>query len=644
MYHFPKKKTKKMTSINYFFERHEFIDVEIPKIVLNNSQKTQQKSAKIQHIAKPYYKYLGYFRENPVYKYPVSLYFGKDEVAINYVKEDGKILKVFSLYVAEGELNQNILGKKIEDYAFMPLWQLPGKLPEKKSEESKEIIVDPVLLNTGFFASYYGFKFEENCFEENNLLDIYAQKARIENDTKLIFGDEESENNQLDDTWEIKDEKIKVSKINFIKILLDFLFELDFANTFEDENFFRLQPHIQNNLVLDALTKKCRYIAELDKQRNFSRETRKSELPKPFLDAEKEWLNVCCLEDTKEVFASPKSLFLNREQEVWQVIFGAKIGKTGKKRRAFFSKEPSSTDLRNKVCSFFMRQYNVIAAYDVLLPSWTRVLLPVLLLLIPIGDLLLWRNPERTQLVGISTMLLPFLLTVSMVLYYYYQRLNLFKLLLPRLFLGIMLGWSAFWASEELWKKALTARPLSIVLFDCVILLMIGIYVYTDISNKLFKTKRYEMLKRSTVIIGVALIISFVQGFYVIQFYAEPMLENCRFLLLDNDKLFEFKKGALNTDEKYRLKKHPPVTLQDMIKKETETIRNDPWKKTFLKSNYYFLPFPDRFQFSDNDKRNKPQNGIVYIWSIIFSQLVVSVLIGIVLQLLWEDRPITEPL
>ena len=34
----------------------------------------------------------------------------------------------------------------------------------------------------------------------------------------------------------------------------------------------------------------------------------------------------------------------------------------------------------------------------------------------------------------------------------------------------------------------------------------------------------------------------------------------------------------------------------------------------------------------------------IYVWSILFSQLVVSILIGVVLQLLWEDRPITEPL
>jgi len=33
-----------------------------------------------------------------------------------------------------------------------------------------------------------------------------------------------------------------------------------------------------------------------------------------------------------------------------------------------------------------------------------------------------------------------------------------------------------------------------------------------------------------------------------------------------------------------------------------------------------------------------------YVWSIHLSQFMVSILIGIVLQLLWEDRPITEPL
>ncbi len=35
---------------------------------------------------------------------------------------------------------------------------------------------------------------------------------------------------------------------------------------------------------------------------------------------------------------------------------------------------------------------------------------------------------------------------------------------------------------------------------------------------------------------------------------------------------------------------------------------------------------------------------IRYIWSVHLSQFVMSILIGIVLQLLWEDRPVTEPL
>ena len=40
----------------------------------------------------------------------------------------------------------------------------------------------------------------------------------------------------------------------------------------------------------------------------------------------------------------------------------------------------------------------------------------------------------------------------------------------------------------------------------------------------------------------------------------------------------------------------------------------------------------------------KGKAGILYIWSILLSQFVVSILIGVVLQLLWEDRAITEPL
>jgi hypothetical protein len=49
------------------------------------------------------------------------------------------------------------------------------------------------------------------------------------------------------------------------------------------------------------------------------------------------------------------------------------------------------------------------------------------------------------------------------------------------------------------------------------------------------------VLKRAGVLVLFAMLISFVQGFYVLQFQAKPMLENSGFLTSDNPKLFDTK-------------------------------------------------------------------------------------------------------
>ena len=403
---------------------------------------------------KPFYYYCGYYcDDNKRQKdFPVSLYFGKDEIAIYYKNIDKKVLKIFSLYVADGNLNQNMLSKKVEDYAHMPLWPTP--LDEEKEKDLPNLYVSERLLATGFFANYYGFAFEEDEFirtglptsHNDDVISIEGNKGNQKN--KLIFklpGNIDSVNGEKKDTWIVENKKIKASKINFLKILLDFLYELEFGTTFEGENFFRLQPCLQNNLVLDALTRQCRYLSELRKLEGFESDKGKMELPKPFRDAEREWLNVCRLEQYRPVFVSPHSLFQDPEKEVKKVFFETRIGK-GRRDRREYLKNREDADLKNDICAFFMRKYDLISAFLVLLPRWCILLMVPLIIMIPIGDLIIVKyNLFNIDYAGLFSIIIPCVLVFSIFGYLTFRRVNLFKLLLPRLFLGIMMGWAFFW-------------------------------------------------------------------------------------------------------------------------------------------------------------------------------------------------------
>ncbi len=596
-----------MAKSNFFFQRQEFTPPEIHK---------------------PYYTYLGYFLkkdEKNDERYPISIYFGKDEIAVYYTRDDNQLLKIFSLYVAEGEINQLMLAKKVEDYAKMPLWPLSDELLK---DELKRMCVDPALLHIGFFASYYGFECNKDRFSEVYLPGSRSDVIHIEDENRLLFryGDEqEGKDKPNEDRWTLVREnvveKIKATKINFSKILLDFLFEIDFANTFEDENFFALQPHLQNNLVLDALTKKCRYLSGLNNLRGFSQEKRNQHLPKPFQDVEKEWLNTCRLESYKPVFVSPNSLFDDPESEVKNICFKATIGE-GRKKRKEYLKSKEDARLKNEICTFFMRKYNIWSAFRVLMPEWAILLAPFILLAIPLGDHFL---DKESEYVGVFSIGLPMAILLFMFVYHISRGINLFKLLLPRLFLGIMIGWSVFWSTEELWKKALTTNSTMVLVFDAFLLVVIFLFIFTDIANKMYRKIDGRIFLKTLNLMFIALIVSFVMGFYVIQFYAKPMLENSGFL--NAEILFDGKapETSLCLDQFFEWE-----NLKPKIKYFVGDGEESAWKNYKKRAIELFRIMGD--------------GHIRYIWSILFSQFVVSILFGIVLQLLWEDRPITEPL
>jgi hypothetical protein len=133
------------------------------------------------------------------------------------------------------------------------------------------------------------------------------------------------------------------------------------------------------------------------------------------------------------------------------------------------------------------------------------------------------------------------------------------------------------------------------------------------------------------------------------------MLDNSGYITLDNEHLFVLVSGDREQCKKIidgLSSSRKKISLEKLInwesrygrvkyveggrKKVLQFERLDEWKDCFLHSNYSFVPLLGIFRGW--------KKGVYYIWSILFSQLVLSILMGVVLQLLWEDRPITEPL
>ena len=627
-----------MKKLNFFFKRKEFTP---PK------------------VKQPFYEYLGYFVQKKDGKklYPISIYFGKDELSISFTDIRGRIHKVFSLYVAEGELNQKKLSLQIENYWKMPIWPLKKDvakiLKDRSGSKTIELHIVSQLLSSGAFGKYCGFNITDNHkFVEDNLFKEKGQKKDFEiiNDGRQIrFPIYKKNSEEIEkERWSLTEEILTTNKINFRKILLDFLFELEFASTFEDKNFFQLQPVLQDNKVLDALTRKSTYLLELYHLKDHQQETKKPKLPLKFRNAEKEWLNVCFLESYRDVFASRNSIFRTTEEEAELVLFKTRIGASSRDRSELFTKK--DVNLRNQSATFFLRNYSIYNAFRTLLHPSVIYLLPILLLLIPFGDfcLNLPDNPALVKgFVGVSSIGIPIMMLAVLCIHYSITGINLFKLVLPRLFLGIMIGWSVFWSTEELWKSTIIASAGKISVVNIVLFVLIYLYVFTDIKNKLIRLPEKVILVRTGAIVLFAMLISFVQGFYVLQFQAEPMLENSGFLTSDNSKLFDTKNVSEIKDIKITGMEHSPLPNSLAIAEITHEVDGD------SKDNKISILESGRQgerklftikNFSIAKLFTSTKYKFYYVWSVHLSQFMVSILIGIVLQLLWEDRPITEPL
>jgi len=239
------------------------------------------------------------------------------------------------------------------------------------------------------------------------------------------------------------------------------------------------------------------------------------------------------------------------------------------------------------------------------------ILLLILFPLIPFGDLLLSYVISKKLGAGFFSIILPILTIAALIFYSIGTGINLFKLFLPRLFLGILLGWSTFWGAANLWKSSLTMHIIEIIVADIILLVIIFIYIFTDIKNKVVKVSGGTIIKRTMVLLFFAMIISLIQGFYVIQFQAKPILEN-----------------------------------SDAVKNIDKVLSDSGAKRQGSSDKYtgrlnFFIFKCDNFQSMKLYWFNYRQ---IYIWSVLFFQFIISILIGVVLQSLWEDRPITEPL
>ncbi|MEO5357356.1 MAG: hypothetical protein H7844_08665 [Nitrospirae bacterium YQR-1] len=295
--------------------------------------------------------------------------------------------------------------------------------------------------------------------------------------------------------------------------------------------------------------------------------------------------------------------------------------------------------LRNRLANFYLSEYSLLRALEIIPKKFVIYFLPVSLFLIFPGEFLMYYLFGDACFSGTFPLVLPILIAIIILYYLWKLKLNLFKLFLPRMSLGILIGWTVLLNTEGLWKMTLILEASTIVIIDTVVICIVSVFIYTKIKNRVHRATIVMTIGRTLVIIIFALLISFLQGFYIIQFFGKPMIENSGILakIFDNttsdnissiDVILNKSKEELNDDRDNK-------TLAQLY----STTFYKPSNNISIK-NYYSISFGRPLSHFDFFKKHK----IRYIFSILSLYSFISILTGAVFQLVWGDKPMTDPL
>ena len=588
------------------------------------------------------YLYKGFYLKDKNNKkfYPISVVVSNKAINFLYTSySKGKTLSIFKIDLLEGSINQKQTIKKIETY-----WHFSSiQLNTFEDKDIEKAYISPLLVKTGFFSDLFQFDIEidKQRFQKYSYFDIgNKEDYRVEivhNKREIRFYLKDKEIGRWWFEVEENDRKFLIStdKINFIHIFLDFLYEILYTKTFSDKGTKQYLEKIYDNPLFIALLAKFEYLDTLYKIRQEKIKTG-DDLRKDFLEKEKNWANVLIDETFYPLFISSKSVFLNIEDEMSNLMFNTQIGKYKKSRVELLSKERMEDEfaahfekhydqhLITEVSGFFLRRFNLKDAFRSIFPKFkgfTHWIMVIFFIISAFGDFLIYKFTGKYFYLNMS---LPLLAISFMAIWYSMRKINLFKLFLPRLFLGILIGWLSFAMTADLWKDYLIKSCNKIIILDLALLIIIFSFIFTTIRNRLKRIRDKEVLKRSAFLVIFASSVSLFQGFYITQLEAKEILSVSDFFgkLVENSN-----EKKENTDgyvcEPIILDINDNKSIDKYCKPIKEVIKEGNFEISYIKTDSF---------------------TIYYLWKILASQFLVAILIGIVLQLLWEEKSITEPL
>lgn len=478
-------------------------------------------------------------------------------------------------------------------------------------------------------------------------------------------------NNAYWDTFDFPkhfNEKLSDKKSNLIyfrKLLLDFIYDLEHSSVFEASPYYEdIEVHLKENFVFSAISSKAAYYynRQFYHKGNIHRNT-ESILVQKLAESEIQWLNIIRDNRAVESFRYQK-WFSIVEDEYSNVLFSKEFPRTYWRSQLIDSSDEEYSE-ENKIilresARWYLRRYSFTKGMKAIFQFYSRRKYLVFLLSIItffIIPLIFYHNnniPDNINDKVIASVLylflgiIPFVVVASFLLYRMF--LPLLSALLPRLLMAITSSWLFFSTTEELVKSSFDVQILDASKI-WVFLLIIPVFAFmaVEINNMAPDINAKTLIKRMLTLIGIGFSYSLLIGLFFTNSLTETMLVRSNYLTefysseVDSSEV-HISKGLYMKTDSSASRSHVKYSELPYFLTNHDSRDKDKYQYlNFVKYNISWLSSePFRLRYEVPVFKEIPSFEIFP--GMLIYRAIFALFIGIFIQLIFEDKPITEPL
>ena len=432
--------------------------------------------------------------------------------------------------------------------------------------------------------------------------------------------------------------------LSFKNLFLDFLFDLEHSTVFKNSpSYEQMEESLREDVFFTALSAKAEYYHLRNRFSNWIDNGKlfnedfcyaSGNIVNEYINALTSWLNHIRKEGAEDLFYKSKWFEEDIEEEYKSVIF-ARTTKKGFK----LLRKVNAFNRRHNKCE--PKRYD---RYFELKKRIIKVKRASNKWFIHRYD---WKNAVKCRIVDPNNFL-------------------------PRLIMATASAWLAFVTTEEIWKVSIDASFYS-SLWILFLMFPVVFFLFIEIRNIVLHKSFCQYFKRVIGILVLGYVISFTIGLFFSSNNSELMMERSGYLpILYAEKLRDYNEETgsaafikdsidvlFEIDTIYFSDRSDSIPISDKVKKIVQYLEDGSHKinQSFLFDKLYILkptskcevniPIKYKIQFPFFLKIDKkcpwllPDNIFPHL---LFYKSFLALFFGIFLQLIFEDKPVTEPL